>query len=224
MTSSQQQPQQPQLPSRLILISGRLGSGKTTLATRLSQFYHMPVMAFADVIRYQVSDLVGVSVEEMKTDPSMKASMRPILQALGQFRREYDGDDYWARELGGMMSLGDDTTNRYIVDDMRFPMELDVMREIYPELIHIHLSTDSENSVKYLIYRGVEEEEADKQVRDISELSQGELYAASGMVISADQIPGHTPAVTDGYILTTALGLLEAREMEKKDDSTDRLS
>lgn len=113
----------------LIGISGKQGTGKTTLADHLAAQLKGVRVSFADELRIEVEENFGVDMAAMR-DSSMKASMllpvgnryfklRELMQWWGAQRREAD-PDYWIRKLIGRTAQNESLT---VVDDVRYVNE-----------------------------------------------------------------------------------------------------
>lgn len=101
----------------IILISGKQGAGKTTMAellhTRLSHTGRTGVMMkFAGVL-YEIHDLI---VKHL----GLKGIDGPLLQLLGtEWGRKTRGEDFWVEMLKKKIPCAD----YVIIDDCRFPNE-----------------------------------------------------------------------------------------------------
>lgn len=113
----------------LIGISGKIGTGKTTLAEHLCGELDGVRMSFADALRREVHVSYGVPMELMLTragkDTTVadgRTTVRELLQMHGVFRRE-DDPDYWVRQLDAKIQDVENVIKTVIVDDVRFANE-----------------------------------------------------------------------------------------------------
>lgn len=138
----------------LVLISGPLGSGKTTLANNLVYYFGGEIHSLANQLRKDLLPLVGdmgiTTPEDMKRDP-FKTQFRGVLQAYGQFRRSRN-QNYWVNRLASNLLR---TQNDFVfVDDVRFPNEVGGLTEAsfvnaWP-WFWIHLDTLRTDTYEYL--------------------------------------------------------------------------
>jgi len=120
-----------------ILISGKQGAGKTTLATNISTRLHdlgftVQRASLADPIRAAASQ----AILSLKTNPTSDQYGR-LLQLLGQWGREISEDFWIDRLVTRVYSLGM-SPNYTIIDDVRFPNEIDKLK-ISPDDIAIKI-------------------------------------------------------------------------------------
>ncbi len=111
-----------------IAISGKMGSGKTTLAQALDTNHVFYILSFADGVR----DVGKVYFRMSKDDLSGPNKDRQKLQHIGQKMREID-PDVWVNNLlyysEGMQKFLDGNVNNLVVDDMRLKNEFDALKE-----------------------------------------------------------------------------------------------
>lgn len=106
----------------IIALSGRQGSGKTTLSKALGY----PTIKFADPL-YEMHDQIKDVLERYGYRQDRAKKYGPLLQYLGtEFGREQIGVDIWtsilARRLAALPFVN------VCVDDMRFPNEFDMLK------------------------------------------------------------------------------------------------
>jgi energy-coupling factor transporter ATP-binding protein EcfA2 len=121
--------------TKLIGITGVKGSGKSTLASMLVELIpDAEVVAFADALRDDANALLQHFVDTIpKSSPYGHLVRRewleerkgtiygPILQGLGEFARQWYGEDHWVKELDEFYThpLG----VAVIIPDVRYPNE-----------------------------------------------------------------------------------------------------
>lgn len=126
----------------IIGISGKMGTGKTTLADHLAKQLDGHRASFADALRLEVGDYFGVPLEAMTNRYAKELtlvpvgyqykSIRALLQWWGSLRREAD-KDYWANKL--ISSIGWDEV--VIIDDVRYQNEADAILRAGGSLVRL---------------------------------------------------------------------------------------
>ena len=111
---------------RIILLSGPVASGKSTLAHSLADRFDMRLLRTSDLLKHRITG----------TDPFGRGT----LQSMGdQLDRETKGRwvlDGLARELRGL-----DAQRNVVVDAVRIPEQIVAIREAYgPIVTHIHMT------------------------------------------------------------------------------------
>jgi hypothetical protein len=117
----------------LIGISGRRGVGKTALATYFVQNFGFQKLAFADSLKayaslffeFEEADFTDVKRKETKFK-DFEFTPREFMIRLGDFLRFHD-EDFFVKDLVG--KLKNKKEGRYIVDDVRFPNELEALKK-----------------------------------------------------------------------------------------------
>lgn len=108
-----------------IAISGKIASGKTTLAEYVSDKYGLPRWSLAGALKLDVSEalyMAGLEADQ-ESIMNMKGRLRTILQEWGTLFKEVNGEDYWVEQLFKSAGPGP-----FVCDDMRFPNELDAFQ------------------------------------------------------------------------------------------------
>lgn len=133
--------------SKIILISGKMGSGKTTLQKELAHQifirnkgtnHKVFLINFADVL-YEMHDAVLAVLHKYK-EPRDIVKDGPLLQLLGtDWGRKTLGENIWVdimrARVGRIQAENLDTENYFIVGDCRFENEFDV----FPEALRVRL-------------------------------------------------------------------------------------
>lgn len=115
----------------IIGLTGRKGSGKSTVAEILNNKFNYKTMSFATPIKDMLMSM-GLTEDEIY-DPELKEkkierfgkSPREMLQLLGtEFGRNLITDDVWVRVLEAKIEPDD----QIVIDDIRFPNEAEMVR------------------------------------------------------------------------------------------------
>lgn len=124
-------------PKRRIALVGRMGSGKTHVATRLANQHGYVRVAFADPLKQEAAALLSAFSAKHGHGPvglheiaEHKDVFRPFLQWFGtDFVREYLRDDgHWIGAFDAHLATVASDQSRVVVDDARFPNEVDHLR------------------------------------------------------------------------------------------------
>jgi hypothetical protein len=90
----------------VIGIAGSMRSGKTTLANMIAQTYDLPVVSFAESLRYEVAQAYFPKQGKAEArfmwsllEEKDKTLTRPLLQAWGQAKRDLRDPDYWCERM-----------------------------------------------------------------------------------------------------------------------------
>jgi hypothetical protein len=119
---------------RLIGISGKLGSGKTTLA-RFIQEHNKNLIkkSFAENLRLVLSIMTGIPVEKTRTTQDKKKYLPKWGKTVGQLLQEIGTEmgrsihrEAWVISL---FSTFDPASSNWIIDDVRFPEEADTIKK-----------------------------------------------------------------------------------------------
>jgi hypothetical protein len=132
---------------RIVAFSGPAGSGKTTAAKHLVEDYGYRRIRFADPIKDMLRDF-GLTFDQIdgplkETPCHMLCGKTPrrAMQLLGdEYGRQLIGSDIWVRawerRFEEAMLWSSDT--RIVVDDLRYPNELDVLLRHDALIIRVH--------------------------------------------------------------------------------------
>ena len=125
------------LKDKVILgIVGKAGSGKTTAAKHLVDYYGFTRMAFADEIKHMAVEYFGLTREEaFETKPP---HARTILQGIGTLIRTQFDRLFFVQKLADR--LHSSRAEMIVIDDIRLPEEADFVREIGGVVVRLECS------------------------------------------------------------------------------------
>ena len=90
----------------VIGIAGSMRSGKTSLASKIAHTYNIPVVSFAESLRYEVAQAFFPKQGKAEArymwsllEGKDKTLTRPLLQAWGQAKRDLRYADYWCERM-----------------------------------------------------------------------------------------------------------------------------
>lgn len=124
----------------LIAITGKLESGKSTLAKEIKKHHGdhgVCMMAFAKTLKDMCSSYFGFSYTDLYT-PEGKIrynerwgmTTREFMQRLGQGLRDAICSDVWVKLLKGDILVKKDVYDIILVDDCRYPEEINMIHEL----------------------------------------------------------------------------------------------
>lgn len=124
----------------IIGLTGKKGSGKSTVAGMLCEKYDYRIMSFATPIKDMLmamglteDEIYNVDLKE-KTIERFGKSPREMLQLLGtEFGRNLIADDVWVRTLEAKIESAD----RIVIDDVRFVNEAEMIRSKGGKIIRV---------------------------------------------------------------------------------------
>jgi adenylosuccinate synthase len=178
---------------RVVLISGPICSGKSSLTALLKDRYQAKIVKTRDLI--------------LKAKPNTKDQRRP-LQLAGQKLDTADGGAWVAKALSEVLEVrktGPTPTGLYVVDSVRIPGQIDAIRKAYgADVHHIHLTAKDEElkrrfeerkatSDQHVTYRDLKRNRTEKNVEKLADLAD--------IVVSTDRC-------TSGAVLVRATALL----------------
>jgi predicted kinase len=132
---------------RIVAFSGPAGSGKSTAAKHLVEGHGYRRIRFADPIKSMLRDLgltfdqIDGPLKETPCDLLCGKTPRRAMQTLGdEWGRQLIGGDIWVRawerHLEEAILWSSDT--RIVVDDLRYPNELDVLLRHDALVVRVH--------------------------------------------------------------------------------------
>lgn len=126
---------------KTVIISGKIASGKTTLAKKLAEELNAIFISFGDFLRYQ-------SIQNNQ-EPT-----REYLQNLGiNYISKYGHQGFVSLVFNHFSNLSTNTTNYFIVDGVRHIPIFEEIRKISKKTILIYLDIDKEQLYKNIANR-----------------------------------------------------------------------
>lgn len=119
---------------KIIGISGKIGSGKTTLQRALMEKYpQFERRSFAENVRRNVSLLTGIDIQNMRTSEQKNTivqgynkTLGQLLQDVGEGLREKVHKDVWVESLFSTF----DESSFWIIDDLRYENEIQKIKSL----------------------------------------------------------------------------------------------
>jgi hypothetical protein len=144
--NAKEQPMRNDWP-RIVAFSGPAGSGKTTAAKHLVTDHGYRRIRFADPLKDMLRDFgltfdqIDGPLKETPCDTLCGKTPRSAMQTLGdEWGRQLIGGDIWVqaweRRLEEAMLWSSDT--RIVVDDLRYPNELDALLRRNALIVRVH--------------------------------------------------------------------------------------
>ena len=131
--------------SKIIGISGKIGSGKSEVAKIIKELYpqfDFKIVAFADKLRDVYEIITNEKIasgkdysQEWKLDkaPYLNISRRQVLQGVGDGLRNIIDQDIWVNALVTSFNIGEN----YIVHDVRYLNELKRLEGLGGKIIRV---------------------------------------------------------------------------------------
>jgi hypothetical protein len=173
---------------KLIALTGKAGSGKSTIATYLEKRYNFTRFRFAGSLKNMMYSL-GLTVNEVEGSDKIKPckllggkTPRFAMQTLGtEWGRNLICDDLWINVLEKQLSLWilsyyeRDEDCRIVIDDMRFVNEAAWFREFCIRYYGNSMVIKVQRNVGDLIDLHQSETDQDKILTDVVVNNQGTL-------------------------------------------------
>jgi len=163
----------------LIGLTGKAGSGKTTVANYLSAYYGLYEISFAsplhnlifNLVGYENADILNPEFKNTPNDLLFGKSPRELMQSLGTgWGRDTIHPDLWLNRVKRRVAnLG--SRFNYIIPDVRFQNEADWVRE---QGVLIHIQRDDVEPLDHPSEAGIKVE--DKDICILNNSSKDVLY------------------------------------------------
>lgn len=139
---------------RIITLSGYKGSGKGEVAKELINLFIRDSklslkLSFATPLKQAVKELVGVPTINLDLESEKSkiikndVTYRRLLQLLGSWTQEVLGTNHFVDIMEtniDLMRANMNSNSYFIIDDMRFPHELELFEQKYPTTyLHLHI-------------------------------------------------------------------------------------
>jgi len=131
----------------LILISGKSGSGKSTIANYLCKRGFI-AYALADKLKLITAKILKIE----KVDDSNKSELRDTLQYFGtECFRSVFGNDFWCEQL----KICDPNLSNIIISDIRYENERTYFRQKYSNVISVGVYRNDSNNYNHSSEEGL---------------------------------------------------------------------
>lgn len=155
-----------QKPPKLIAIHGLKGSGKDLTATMLKKFaLNSNTFSFGDKLKSICVAATGISPihfydETLKEKPCLSPSgaqytPRNVMTSMQGPLKEVFGDDFFARDVVGEWAVCLKSGRNLIVTDLRFPVELAVLRDLGAHVLHVHRPVSTYSDFSHVSEKGL---------------------------------------------------------------------
>lgn len=139
-------------PQNIILIAGKIGSGKTYWSDQIAEHFDCARASFSSYIKY------------ICTQKAIECT-RANMQNLGAKVIENELDQY----INYTVSYSTKNNNNVVIDGLRHKKVYNRIKELYPNtnIVLIYVDCDENQRKKNLIIRGEDSEDADKNPMEI---------------------------------------------------------
>jgi adenylosuccinate synthase len=198
------------MPRKIVLVSGSVASGKSTLVERLRRHFDVHVVKTKHVIR---------QIAAKKLDRELEAERRAMQKFGDRLDRETKGQ--WVRDAlrRTLSQLGPNERDAVaVVDAVRIPLQIARIRESYGHVVvHIHLRAPE----GVLEARYKERDSGLKELASLSALSEGNKTEAriNNLERIADIVIDTERSSRDDVLVRAAAALgLHSREYDRRVD------
>jgi hypothetical protein len=159
----------------IIGLTGRKGSGKSTVAQLMKDTYDYEIMGFGDTIKKMLAAM-GVPLENLMNPqkkeeevPGFGKSARFMMQTLGtEWARDIISDSVWLTVMdkrleGTQATLG----SKIVIDDVRFSNEAEFIRKKGGKVVHIRRRFDPHEE-DHVSEKGLHPDEIDATIDNVS--------------------------------------------------------
>ena len=126
---------------KILALSGKRGSGKSTIANFLAEEYGAIRLGFAMAIRNDLA-AIGCDRKLLHLKPTPEP-VRDLLIAYGQFRRWCQPDHWVSPLMGEMAGLKQNGAELVVIDDLRFWNEAEALQVYGATLVRVWIDDPS---------------------------------------------------------------------------------
>ena len=167
--------------TQIIGITAMKGVGKSTLASLLAELIPgAEIVAFADALRGEAFEMLNgwlytTGAEKYVTldwlEEHKGTVWGAVLQGFGEFRRQWNGQDYWVKRLSEWAQDHD----VMIIPDVRYPNEVDFVKSNGGLLVAIYGPSRWENDTRSTAHPSETSVSACQALADIAVHNEGDL-------------------------------------------------
>lgn len=147
----------------LIGLTGRMGSGKSTVADHLCREHGFTEYAFAEPIKAGLAAILGITPEELERQkrshlpvfPGYEVGIRGMMQTLGtEWGRSGIHPNFWldlaAQRLDHLAAFSQEGPAGLVISDVRFENEADFVRQRGGVIVHIKNQTRDQGAWSHI--------------------------------------------------------------------------
>ncbi len=131
--------------NKFIGFTGKAGVGKSTIAILIEAKYGYRRRAFADPLKSALVQMTGLPMRyfteielKEKIIPWIGKSPRELMQLMGtDFVRHMINTDFWVVRMKEFLI---NTEHNIVIDDIRFPGEAQMIRDLGGQIVHLRRS------------------------------------------------------------------------------------
>lgn len=128
----------------IIAISGRAGSGKSSVAQHIVTQHQAKRISFATPLKWMACDIWEFTEEQVFGDAEAKETIdsrwgitpREAMQKLGQAARDHIGDDVWIDALLDLIRV--EPNRLWVIDDLRYRKEAKHIVSVGGHVLRLH--------------------------------------------------------------------------------------
>lgn len=124
---------------KVIALTGKKQHGKDTVCQFIAELVgkeNVLRFAFADALKRECADLLGITVAEIEAD---KARFRGLLQWFGTEWRRHDHPEYWVEQVHDHIVTASATNKGKlaVITDCRYPNEADMVKKFGGVIVRV---------------------------------------------------------------------------------------
>ena len=124
---------------KIFLISGKARNGKNTIANYIEEYYEKKGMK---VLQQAYAKYIRMFTKELSDwDGSEENKPRTLMQQIGTdvIRKKLGKEDFFVKRMVEDIDIYKEFVDVVIINDVRFPIEIDYLKEYYKEAIVINV-------------------------------------------------------------------------------------